>query len=196
MSGVAGYDEENLSRARAATRNGLGAEAESKASDAFCAAFALTSEPAVAAGFEAFSARSSAAPAPGIRAVVELAPPSEAETETLPTEVPAAAAEKVREVLAEIAPHVHGSEKALALLLRQAAIRSERDLFYSTVGAVRDELERATHALPQAAPHAAPVGITASSVQACWLNRTIRAETAAGAVAAIAGDPLVHRLDV
>ena len=182
-----GLDEDERARARKDLRNALGVEAERKASDAFCEAFVRTG--ARAAMLEAFPS----AP-PAMRAVVELAPPEPAPQ--VPTEVPPDVAEQVREILVHVAPEVHQSEKALLLLVRQAAIRAERDAFYRSAGAVRDEIERAAWTATHPALHARPVGITSGSVQACWLNRTIRAETAPGALAVVAADATVQRLDI
>src|SRR5688500_931663 len=184
---MAAFDAEALARARQAVRDALGAAVAEKASDEFCEAFVRSGAPSPM--LEAFATGPTA-----LRAVLELAPREP--VATLPEAVSAEVADRVRAALQDVGPALPQAETALVLLLRQAGIRAERDAFYREAGALRDAIERAASAVSPHSARPASVGITASAVQACWLNRTIRAEAPPGALADVTGDPTVQSLDV
>jgi serine protease AprX len=78
----------------------------------------------------------------------------------------------------------------------QEAIKSARDRFYRQLGGLRDDLERATVSVAPRLTGRPRIGIAAASVQACWLNHTIRADTHATVLGDVAADKAVERIDV
>jgi serine protease AprX len=186
-----------IQRARQLTRQQLGASLGNKASDAFCVAVAATR----AAGLETLGfAEVGAAPAAAatsnvLPAVVEFAPPPAA-AERLPRHVSPEAAEALRSALEGAVAGAPASETSLAALLRHAGVKAARDEFYLTVGPIRDHVERAASAV--SAPTAATerIGIAAAPVQACWLNRTVRATADPLILSDVASDPSVERIDL
>jgi serine protease AprX len=188
-----------LKQARKRTRDALGADVESKATDEFCVAFAVAPSGAFAesAGAarvfaEAMPTRSPAASAP---AVLEMVAEPEAGGE-LPDDIEATLSTRVRESLGGALDDLAQAETALALLARQARVKSAREDFLRRAGLVRDEVERGTSALMRGA--AAPAGVPEPErplVEICWLNRTIRTADAR-AMSGVAGDPAVERVDI
>ena len=79
-----------------------------------------------------------------------------------------------------------------------ADVRVARETFLRAVGPARDELQRAVAALELATRRAgAPEAVGAAPrVQTCWLNRTIRLDADPRALADVAADGSVQRLDV
>src|SRR2546421_232681 len=57
-------------------------------------------------------------------------------------------------------------------------------------------IERASTTAGRPAEHLRRIGIAAAPVQACWLNRTIRAESEATVLGDVAGDDRVELVDV
>jgi serine protease AprX len=108
-----------------------------------------------------------------------------------------AIAQAVKNALATFgSEQVEATEQTLATAVRLAAIQSARDYFYREMGGLRDSIERASATLPGGDEPLPRVGIAAASVQACWLNSTIRADTHASVLADAADDEAVERIDV
>jgi serine protease AprX len=189
-------DPEVLEQARAAARRELGSALEGKASDAFCLALAGTRprDPRLAPALET-AAPVTGAVAPAVRAVVEFEDLPES-VGRLPSEVSEVAAAALQQGLDGVVEEVGAPDKALALLLRQAAVKAARDDFYRSVGAVRDRIERSAAALSQPEALSERIGIAAAPVQACWLNRSVRAQTDPRVLGDIAEDASVVRVDV
>jgi serine protease AprX len=191
-----------LERARRFTRNRLGAAVADKASDSFCAAVAAAAAPQAHA-MTAFSLLESAAPAaaaPGraeVAAIVELAAPA-TPAAPLPDRISPKAAEAVRAALEGVAVGVPAAEKSLAVLLRQAGVKAARDDFYRSLGPIRDAIEHGAAAVAgqSASARSDRIGITAAPVQACWLNRTVRASSDPVMLGEVAADPAVVHLDL
>jgi serine protease AprX len=187
---VEGRHAEEIERARALTRRRLGAPLEGKASDAFCLTVAAAS--AATPGLEALRAQ---AAGPALASIVEFTGPAEP-VARLPAEVSAEAAAAVRDALAGVADQVPEAEKSLVGLVRQAGVKAARDDFYRQAGGVRDAIERSAAAVATPTPGAERIGNAAAPVQACWLNRTVRAATDPLVLADVVDDPSVARLDV
>lgn len=187
-------DPADVQRARDLTRRRLGAALADKATDQFCVSFARRTIAPGGAGLEGFAL---AATPETARAVIELSPSSAAPARPPALEALAAPAlEVLQGALEQVAGDVSPSERAVSLLLRQAAIRSERDAFYRALGPLRDDIERVTASIPPTTGQRARIGIAAAPVQACWLNRTIRADTHASILGDVAAHDAIDRIDV
>jgi serine protease AprX len=186
-----------VEEARKRTRNELGTDVESKATDEFCVAFGASAPPAVAEAmsFGGMFTEAMAPPVPRAPAVLELS----AEPETLgelPEDLEAELATTVREALGGALDDLSHAETALSVLARQAAVKSARDSFYRQSGLIRDDVERATSALTHRASRAARrPEEDRLLVEVCWLNRSMRTADARS-VGGVAADPAVERVDV
>jgi serine protease AprX len=140
-------------------------------------------------------AAATSALAPETPAVIELQAPDEGPApEVAPRREPNP--EEITAALEGLGEQAGWVEAALATAARQAAVRAERDRFYSQLGGIRDEVERgaATLATSNIAPPR--IGIAAAPVQACWLNSTIRAEAQAAVLGEVAEHDAVERIDL
>src|SRR6185437_12395278 len=191
-------DKQAVKDAREVTRRQLGSALADKATDAFCLSYADRPR----AVRLAFAPESVAAAPEGERAIVELRAPTRAEPAAAEAIATAMAGTGATEAIASMAAavavgrEIGPSGRALALLARQAGIRAERDRFYREFGGLRDDIERASAMLAPSAAGRPRIGIAAATVQACWLNGTIRANTHASVLADIAGHEAVEQIDV
>jgi serine protease AprX len=177
------------------TRRELGSALEEKATDDFCIALAATSPRARMLNLlESVEAMPESA-APAVRSVVEFTELPES-VGRLPEQVSEEAAAALRRGLEGGLEEVDAPEKALTLLLRQAGVKAARDDFYRSIGPVRDRIERSATALPTPGVVTERIGIAAAPVQACWLNRTIRAHSDPRVLGDVAADSSVVRVDV
>jgi serine protease AprX len=190
---------ELLEQARKRTRDQLGTDVESKATDEFCVAFGASPAGmfAESAGAVRVFTEAVGAPAPAVNApaVLEIAAEPEPAGE-LPDDIEATLATTVREALGGALDDLAQAETALAVLARQARVKAAREDFLRRSGLIRDEVERGTSALLRSGP--ARVGIAEAerpNVEICWLNRTMRTADAR-AMSSVAGDPSVERVDV
>lgn len=172
-------------------RQQLGSALAEKASDEFCLAVAPPGRTWML--MERITAAPTGAPH-AVSSVLEFGP--RAVRPGAPESVPDAAAATVRETMEKRAEAVPAAEKSLVLLLRQAAVKDARDDFYRSIGRLRDEIERSTAALVLRRRRAPRIGIAAAPVQACWLNRTIRAESDPRVLGDLAAEPSVERVDL
>ena len=187
-----------LKQARRRTRDRLGVDVESKATDEFCVAFGASSAGAFAEAAGAavsFGAEAMPGPAMHAPAVLEMTVDREPAGE-LPTDVEAALATTVRESVGGALDELSYAETALSLLIRQARVKAAREDFLRRAGQIRDEVERATSALQRGTP-----GRTGRPeaerllVEVCWLNRTMRTADVRS-MSSVAADPAVERVDV
>ena len=180
-----------LAQARALVRSAYGAELAAKASDEFCLAAVRPAEAAV--GLETMTRGAEAVAAPPT--VLEFALPSE-EAEWAPA-LRRGAARAALEALPDRDDVPPAVVQQVGPAARRIVLTPIRDRFLSEAGAVHDELERAASVLRRG--HALEAGAQlerASFADVCWLNRTIRARTDPRAVAEVAADPGVQRIDV
>lgn len=191
MAHFPGVDAEAVQEARARTRQVLGAVLEEKASDEFCLAVA---RPVPVLGMRE-AMRVGPVAEPPLRSVVEFSPLEES-VGRLPERVSPDTAEAVRKSLAGVVEELPAAEKALFLLLRQAGVKAARDDFYRSMGQVRDQIERAATTLYAGREAGVRIGMAAAPVQACWLNRTVRADADPRVIGDVAGDPAVQRIDL
>jgi serine protease AprX len=192
-------EKQAIKNAREVTRRQLGSALADKATDDFCLSYSGRS----GAVRLAFGLESIAASPEGQRAIIELRDHTGEEpaaaTEAIATAMAGTGAtEAIASMAAAVAVgrDIGPPERALALLARQAAIRAERDRFYREFGGLRDDVERASATLAPTTAGRPRIGIAAAPVQACWLNRTIRANTQASVLADIAGHEAVVQIDV
>ena len=196
---------EALESARELARQRLGGALAEKATDEFCLSYATAS---TGGGFSVMrlmapGAESMSAPVlDQQQAVIELR--AAGREEAVPTTLNRAtvalgghgATEAITTALQTLGEDVGPAERALSLLSRQAAIRTERDCFYSESGRLRDDLERASATLAVSTNERPRVSISAAPVQACWLNSTIRANTHVSVLAEIASEKAVEQIDI
>ena len=186
-----------VKQARRHTRDRLGVDVESKATDAFCLAFGVSPGAAFAEAAGAGAAFAEAISPPAMRApaVIEMTLDREPAGE-LPADVEAALATTVRESVGGGLGELAHAETAMSLLIRQAHVKAARDDFLRRAGLIRDEVERATSALQRGTP--GRTGMPEAErllVEVCWLNRTMRTADARS-MSNVAGDPAVERVDV
>jgi len=188
---------ELLKQARRRTRDQLGVDVETKATDEFCLAFGISATRgfAEAAGAGPMFAEAMTGPAVSASAVIEMAPDREAAGE-LPADVEATLATTVRESVGGALDELSHAETALSLLIRQARVKAAREDFLQRAGLIRDEVERATSALLRGMPGRARLPEAERLlVEVCWLNRTMRTADARS-MSSVAGDPAVERVDI
>ena len=184
-----------LKQARRRTRDQLGADVESKATDEFCVAFGVSPAGAFAESAGMVFAAAAPAPASGAPAVLELVAEPEPEAE-LPGEIEAALSATVRASLSDALGGLSAAETAVTLLARQAHVKSARENFLRRAGLIRDEVERGTSTLLHSAPtRSRGPELERPLVELCWLNRTMRAADAR-AMSGVAADPAVERVDI
>src|SRR5918994_733912 len=188
-----------LKEARKRTRDQLGADVESKATDDFCLAFGVSPGGVFAesAGTAPMVARTASVSGPEgtAPAVLEMAAEPEPGGE-LPGDIEATLAAAVRESLGGALDDLSLAETALALLARQARVKSAREDFLRRAGLIRDEVERGTSALTRGVPDRLRMAEPERPlVEICWLNRTMRTADAR-AMSGVASDPAVERVDV
>jgi serine protease AprX len=163
-------DRDDVGRARELTRHQLGAALADKATDSFCLSYAGQAATGASFGF-GLEALAMAAPAPWARAVIEFAP---AQSPVVAIgAISVKAAEVVRRVVEEATENATPAEQAIAPLLQQVA---------ASVSPPRTQSAR--------------IGIAAAPVQACWLNRTVRAETPGSVLSDVASHDAIQRIDV
>jgi serine protease AprX len=185
-----------LKSARRQTRNALGVDVESKATDEFCVAFGVAPAGtfAEAAGAPVFAETLGPA-APQAPAVLEFSGDDGPGPESPATIAPTLAT-SVRASVAGALDTLAPAKTALALAVGQARANAARDEFLRQAGQIRDDIERATSALAGGTP-----GRTRTTrsdrllVEVCWLNRTIRTSDARS-LSSVAGDPQVQRVDL
>ena len=131
-----------------------------------------------------------------VPAIIEFSAPEEALG--LPDHIEKDAASQVWERLGDVVEELPQSEKALALLLRLAGVKATKDHFLRQAGPIRDELDRTVAALAARTRRPSIPGQEGArpGVQACWLNRTVRAIADPQALTEVVGDPRVQRIDV
>lgn len=175
------------SKLRAIVRDRFGGAVAEKATDALCAALVDQQPLESRLVVEAAGVRSIAPPT---AAVLELAPASaDVEAPASPVRLAAAVAALGR------ADVDREALDPVALQLWQALqVRAQRTGFYQRVGTLRAELDRA--ATSRDLWEVAVDPATAGTTLACWLNQTIRAPATTAALAEVAADSLVERLDV
>ena len=188
-----------LKQARKRTRDQLGADVESKATDEFCLAFGASPAGVFAesAGAGHMMARTASVSGPPgtAPAVLEMAAEPEPGGE-LPGDIEATLAAAVRESLGGALDDLSLAETALALLARQARVKSAREDFLRRSGLIRDEVERGTSALTRGVPDRLRMAEPERPlVEICWLNRTMRTADAR-AMSGVASDPSVERVDI
>jgi serine protease AprX len=184
-------DRDDVGRARELTRHQLGAALADKATDSFCLSYAGQAATGATFGLEALAM---AAPAPWARAVIEFAP---AQSPVVAIgAISAKAAEVVRRVVEEATENATPAEQAIAPLLQQVAIRQARERFYRDIGPLRDAIEHGAASVSPPRTQSARIGIAAAPVQACWLNRTVRAETPGSVLSDVASHDAIERIDV
>ena len=188
-----------LQKARQRTRDQLGSDVEGKATDEFCVAFGIAPQAAFAesVGGGGMFAEAAAAPSPASNAPAVLEMEVEAEPGLeLPDDIEATLSTTVRESLGGAFDDLAHAETALALLARQARVKSAREDFLRRSGLVRDEVERGTWALMRRAP-ARPRGPEQERplVEICWLNQSMRTADLR-ATSGVAGDPSVKTVDI
>ena len=184
---------ELLATARRSIHNQYGEEIAAKASDQFCLAFGLERRQ-TAVALE--GAGDEAVPAP---AILEFERPPDPIAEGQRVGEATRAMPKWRwlnEVLREVAPREPDLRLDASALLRQVRVRSLRDEFLRTAGSLIGEVERNAYRLGRMRPEAVPLQGSGSMTEVCWLNRTIRAWVDPRALAEVAADTRLSRLDI
>lgn len=203
-------EQDIIKDARARVGNLLGEKLANKASEAFCLAFGQP-----AASFAVLETLAESVKPQSI--VLEFTPGTEVSAEVNN------AVEQLRKTKAwtslrdalkrvELAPVTKGvttevqeagrSEPEIlpvqaARLLRHVKVVSVRDNFFKIAGAITDEIERGARGFFNAGPEAAASPQLPSSVtQVCWLNRTVRSFVQPRALAEVAADPSIERIDL
>ncbi len=186
-----GDDRERVAAARDESRRVLGAALEQKATDEFCLAASQQRMALVPLGFGAAPARTGTMGA----TVVEFTDDARGSTTSLART--SAAWPQVVGAVAAVRREVGEHRLLASLLLRQAIIARVRADCYRLVGAVDDEIERLSGGLfrPEPATLGAPP-LPRFLTEVCWLNRTLRAWADPRALAEVAADPSVVRIDV
>ncbi|MFP5317387.1 MAG: S8 family serine peptidase [Acidimicrobiia bacterium] len=175
-------ETDEVAVARRRLRRRLGAALAAKASAPFCLALERAGPDAV---------RGAGAGAGAGYAILECRPSSGAAG--LRAAPDAGAWAQVRESLSALGPGRSQLGLAAGQVVRHSAVRAGREEFLRAVGPVVDALDRAGAASgPEGGLRAAPPAGT----QPCWLNRTIRSPAHPAALAEVAGDEAVERIDV
>ena len=189
---------DQIKQCRERVRNVLGPELARKASDELCTALAPS------------ASTDAAHEAPRVmRVVVELAPRApkvtglrEAAARIRASEGWSATLESARSALRESAAEGLGPrEEALidpGTLLRQVGVKEMRERCYRAASLIRAELDRGAVALASTGLERSADGFSdpAPRVQFCWLNQSFLAWVAPEALAGLADDPEIHRIDV
>lgn len=182
-----------LSQARSQVRNALGTEFARKASAELIMALADSTRD------KATTTQSS------LRAVIELTP-QEPRAMLQPDVVERLRGSgAVRDALAAARAALHeiGGEALAAhsqmfaspaALLRAASVNEMKDRCYREAAPIRNELHRNFASLPGGGEH--PIPRARTGVQFSWLNQSFAAWVNVSALAALAADPRVYRVDV
>ena len=186
-------DAQVATAARTKVRASFGTHLAEKASDEFCLALAQLS------GFE-FATRTFRIGAEAVAAPE--ATPAVIEFVDRPGEDLAQSAAIRRRATRAILRDLEGEEgvprvaaKQAGPASRQLVISAQRDAFFRDAGAVHAELERTGAVLAGPGPQL-ELATRPPFTDVCWLNRTIRARTAARSLAEVVADEQVARVDL
>lgn len=173
-----------LKSSRKQVKNRLGADVESKATDAFCIAFGAVSPSGAMLEDASIEERPRAT-------ILEIADRGR------------------RKKLAAAAPASVSFDRALALklgksfplevsrILRKARIDRAKEEFFQTAAPVQGHLESTAGGMTEAmAEDADPTFRPMPSTQACWINRSIRTFAAGSALSEIAAHEAVSLIDI
>ena len=184
-------ESEVVAQARARVRTRYGADLADKATVEFCLAHALTTEGVY--GLEALGVHAGTQNISS-PTVVEFAPSTEAgpTSETLRF-----IRDSASKALADAIAGTEGAsdaEQHVGTAARHLMITAFRDEFLRTAGRVHDDLERTASGLTRSRQGTQTREPPFTRI--CWLNRSIRVEADPRAVADVAADPAVARIDL
>jgi len=202
-------DPDVLKTARARLSNALGEKLASKATDAFCLAYAQP--PAALAAFEAvtepvpssvvleFSEQREVSAA--IHKAVEKVRNSKAWTDARNALKKIEISSETTGVVTEVMESGRSEPETLpisaARLLRHVKVLSLRDNFFKVAGPITDTIERSSRGMfVSGAETVAPVNARAPITQVCWLNRTVRSWSDARSLAEVVADDSIERVDL
>lgn len=203
-------DQDIIKTARAHVENALGEKLASKATDAFCLAFgrlapSFSMLEAVAASAKPasvvleFTAQQQVAEE--VNRAVEQLRKSKAWASIRNALKKVELASVTKGVVTEVMESGRSEPEILpvqaARLLRHVKVVSLRDNFFKITGPITDNIERGARGFMRAGVEALTAAQPRSSVtQVCWLNRTVRSWADPRALAEVASDESVERVDL